>query len=171
MKLHPMLGVQILAPLCVLLVVLLTRPLLIPAQGPPADLSDAWLLQEGPLRRTQIAFFNAAVPHQHVVYSRDDREVELVYTREPFAPPEDWETYSCPGLTLSVSQRPERLLSAYTHDDTRHFVFAFSVWEGDRRVALGEPDCSFVTELLSEFRFFGGLTARESMPAPFPAAF
>ncbi len=166
-----MLGVQILTPLLVLFVVLFTRPVLLSAQGPPADLSDAWLLQQGPLRRTQINFLDAAVPHQHLTYSKDQREVELVYTREAFAAPEDWEAFSCPGVTLRVSRRPERLLSAYTHDASRHFVFAFSVWEGERRVALEQPDCAFVTDLLSEFRFFGGLTPREPMPAPFPAAF
>ncbi|TVR87331.1 MAG: hypothetical protein EA428_13240 [Spirochaetaceae bacterium] len=153
------------------LFLLLAGPGLLPAQGPPADLSDAWLLQQGPVRRTQINFMNAAIDHQFLVYSKGTREVELVYTREAFAAPDDWQAFSCPGLTLSVSRRPERLVSVYTHDNNRHFIFAFSVWEDERRVALDEPDCSFVGELLSEFRFFGGLTARESVPAPFPAAF
>jgi len=94
-RIHPMLGVQILTPLVVLLVVLLAAPVLLPAQGPPADLNDAWLLQQGPLRRTQINFLDAAVAHQHLVYSKAQREVELVYTREAFAAPEVWEAFSC----------------------------------------------------------------------------
>ncbi len=153
------------------LLLLLAGPGLLPAQGPPADLSNAWLLQQGPTRRSQINFMNAAIDHQFLVYSRGTREIELVYIRDSFAAPDDWQAFSCPGFTLSVSRRPERLVAVYTHDNNRHFVFAFSALEQGRREAVEEPDCTFVSELLSEFRFFGGLTARESLPAPFPAAF
>lgn len=165
------------APATLLGLLLLVTAVLLPAQGPPEDLSRAWLLQTGPRPGRVIPFMDAAVPHQFLVYRRTGEEqvlheVELVYTRDPLAFPEDWVTFVCSNLSLSTTREGGRLLAGFTLGADRSFVLAFSTLSPDgRRMAPQEPDCAFLSTMLEEFRFFGGLTLREPVPAPFPAAF